>query len=85
MGAVVGFSASTVSRWFRHRDVKPHLTEAVKLSTDAASIRNVHDIRRLYRNVPDPETGLCFGKSPEIQALYRTQPQLATALGSAES
>ena len=84
MGAVVGFSASTVSHWFRHWDVKPHLIETVKSSTEVASMRSVCDLRRLYRNVPDAETGLCFGKSPQIQAIYQTQPQQATALGSAE-
>ena len=85
MGAVVGFSASTVSRWFRHWDVKPHLTETVKSSTDVGFIRNFRDIRRLYPNVPDHETVLCFDKGPQVQALYRTQPQLAAALGCVES
>ena len=46
--------------------------------------QNVRDIRRLYRSAPDYEMVLRFGKSPEIQALYRTQLQLAMALGSAE-
>lgn len=84
MGAVVGFSASTVSRWFRHWDVKPHLIETVKSSTEVASMRNVRDIRRLYRNVTDHETVLCIDKSLQIQGIYRTQPQLTAALVSAE-
>jgi transposase len=54
-----GLSESTVGRIWRKFDLKPHLIDAFKLSTDPLFVAKVVDVVGLYHNPPDKAVVLC--------------------------
>src|SRR5437879_9919709 len=76
MAAATGMSQSTISRIWRAFGLKPHQTEAFKLSPDPQFIDKVRDIVGLYLNPPDAAVVLCVDEKTQVQALDRTAPVL---------
>ena len=77
MAKATGMSQSAVSRIWRAFGLKPHQTEAFKLSPDPQFIDKVRDIVGLYLNPPEAAVVLCVDEKSQIQALDRTAPVLA--------
>jgi transposase len=59
MAAATGMSQTAVSRIWRAFGLKPHQSEAFKLSPDPQFIDKVRDIVGLYLNPPDAAVVLC--------------------------
>ena len=76
MAAATGMSQSAVSRIWRAFGLKPHRTEAFKLSPDPQFIDKVRDIVGLYLNPPEAAVVLCVDEKSQIQALDRSAPVL---------
>jgi transposase len=76
MAAATGMSQTAVSRIWRAFGLKPHQTEAFKLSPDPQFIDKVRDIVGLYRNPPEAAIVLCVDEKSQIQALDRSAPVL---------
>src|SRR3989337_1909190 len=83
IAARLGCSRSTVGVW-RAFGLKPHQTEAFKLSPDPQFIDKVRDIVGLYLNPPDAAVVLCVDEKSQIQALDRTAPVLPLMPGVPE-
>src|ERR671910_2087024 len=77
-------SQSAVSRIWRAFGLKPHQTEAFKLSPDPQFIDKVRDIVALYLNPPEAAVVLCVDDKSQIQALDRTAPVLPLMPGVPE-
>ena len=73
MAARSGLSASTVGRIWRAFDLKPHLTDSFKLSTDPLFVEKVYDIVGLYLNPPEAAVVVCVDENSQVQALARSQ------------
>ena len=73
---------TAVSRIWRAFGLKPHLTEAFKLSTDPQFIDKVRDIVGLYLNPPQAALVLCVDEKTQVQALDRTAPVLPLLPGT---
>jgi len=71
-----GLSKSAVGRIWRKFQLKPHLTDTFKLSTDPLFMEKVHDVVGLYFNPPDGAIVLSVDEKSQIQALDRSQPVL---------
>src|SRR2546428_12111202 len=84
MAAATGMSQSAVSRIWRAFGLKPHQSEAFKLSPDPQFIDKVRDVVGLYLNPPDAAVVLCVDEKSQIQALDRTAPVLPLMPGVAE-
>src|SRR5258707_4412065 len=84
MAAATGMSQSAVSRIWRAFGLKPHQTEAFKLSPDPQFIDKVRDIVGLYLNPPEAAVVLCVDEKSQIQALGRTAPILPLMPGVPE-
>jgi transposase len=84
MAQATGMSQSAVSRIWRAFGLKPHQTEAFKLSPDPQFIDKVRDIVGLYLNPPEAAVVLCVDEKAQIQALDRTAPVLPLMPGVAE-
>jgi transposase len=84
MAAATGMSQSAVSRIWRAFGLKPHQTEAFKLSPDPQFIDKVRDIVGLYLNPPDAAVVLCVDEKSQIQALDRSAPVLPLMPGVPE-
>ena len=54
-----GLSRSTVGRIWRKFDLKPHLGDGFKLSTDPLFVEKVVDVVGLYHNPPEKAVVLC--------------------------
>ncbi|MGW0632910.1 hypothetical protein ACWCQN_21560 [Streptomyces sp. NPDC001984] len=52
MAARTGLSKSTIGRIWKRFDLKPHLQDAFKLSTDPQFVAKVVDVVGLYHNRP---------------------------------
>jgi hypothetical protein len=76
MAQATGMSQSAVSRIWRAFGLKPHRTEAFKLSPDPQFIDKVRDIVGLYVNPPEAAVVLCVDEKAQIQALDRSAPVL---------
>jgi transposase len=76
MAAATGMSQTAVSRIWRAFGLKPHRTEAFKLSPDPQFIDKVRDIVGLYLNPPEAAVVLCVDEKSQIQALDRSAPVL---------
>jgi transposase len=76
MAARTGLSKSTVGRIWRKFDLKPHLQDSFKLSTDPFFVEKVVDVVGLYHNPPEKAVVLCVDEKSQIQALDRSQPVL---------
>src|SRR6266542_3417425 len=79
-----GLSKSTVGRIWRKFDLKPHLSDGFKLSTDPLFIEKVVDVVGLYHNPPEKAVVLCVDEKSGMQALDRSQPVLPMMPGMPE-
>jgi transposase len=84
MAAATGMSQTAISRIWRAFGLKPHRTEAFKLSPDPLFIDKVRDIVGLYLNPPDAAVVLCVDEKAQIQALDRSAPVLPLLPGVPE-
>ncbi len=84
MAQATGMSQTAVSRIWRAFGLKPHQTEAVKLSPDPLFIDTVSDIVGLYLNPPDAAVVLCVDEKSQIRALDRSAPVLPLMPGVPE-
>jgi transposase len=82
MASATGMSQTAVSRIWRAFGLKPHQSEAFKLSPDPQFIDKVRDIVGLYLNPPDAAVVLCVDEKSQIQALDRTTPILPMLPGT---
>jgi transposase len=76
LARATGMSQTAVSRIWRAFGLRPHLTEAFKLSTDPQFIEKVRDVVGLYLNPPEAALVLCVDEKTSVQALDRTAPIL---------
>jgi transposase len=79
-----GLSKSTVGRIWRRFDLKPHLVDGFKLSTDPQFVAKVVDVVGLYHNPPERAVVLCVDEKSGMQALDRSQPVLPMMPGMPE-
>jgi len=79
-----GLSKSTINRVWRDFEIKPHLADAFKLSTDPLFVDKVVDVVGLYRNPPENAVVFCVDEKSQIQALNRSQPVLPMMPGMPE-
>jgi len=84
MAARTGLSKSTIGRIWRKFDLKPHLQDSFKLSTDPFFVEKVVDVVGLYHNPPEKAVVLCADEKSQIQALDRSQPVLPMMPGMPE-
>ena len=84
MAARTGLSKSTIGRIWRKFDLKPHLQDSFKLSTDPQFVEKVVDVVGLYHNPPERAVVLCVDEKAQIQALDRSQPVLPMLPGTPE-
>jgi transposase len=84
MARRTGLSKSTVGRIWRKFDLKPHLQDPFKLSTDPFFVEKVVDVVGLYHNPPERAVVLCVDEKSQIQALDRSQPVLPMMPGMPE-
>jgi transposase len=84
MAARTGLSKSTIGRIWKKFDLKPHLQESFKLSTDPFFVEKVVDVVGLYHNPPEKAVVLCVDEKSQIQALDRSQPVLPMMPGMPE-
>ncbi|MFI0424046.1 IS630 family transposase [Spongiactinospora sp. 9N601] len=79
-----GLSKSTIGRIWKKFDLKPHLQDTFKLSTDPLFVDKVVDVVGLYHNPPEKAVVLCVDEKSQIQALDRSQPVLPMMPGMPE-
>jgi transposase len=79
-----GLSRSTVGRIWRKFDLKPHLSDGFKLSSDPLFVEKVVDVVGLYHDPPDKAVVLCVDEKSGTQALDRSQPVLPMMPGMPE-
>jgi transposase len=79
-----GLSESTIGRIWRRFDLKPHLVDGFKLSTDPLFVEKVVDVVGLYHNPPERAVVLCVDEKSGMQALDRSQPVLPMMPGMPE-
>jgi transposase len=79
-----GLSESTIGRIWRRFDLKPHLVDGFKLSTDPMFVEKVVDVVGLYHNPPERAVVLCVDEKSQMQALNRSQPVLPMMPGMPE-
>ena len=79
-----GLSKSTIGRIGKKFDLKPHLQDSFKLSTDPFFVEKVVDVAGLYHNPPEKAVVLCVDEKSQIQALDRSQPVLPMMPGMPE-
>ena len=79
-----GLSESTIGRIWRKFDLKPHLIDGFKLSTDPLFVEKVVDVVGLYHNPPEKAVVLCVDEKSQVQALDRSQPVLPMMPGMPE-
>jgi transposase len=84
MAARTGLSKSTIGRIWKKFDLKPHLQDSFKLSTDPFFVEKVVDVAGLYHNPPERAVVLCVDEKSQIQALDRSQPVLPMMPGMPE-
>ena len=73
MAAETGFSKSTVHEVWKQHNLKPHLVETFKFSTDPRFAEKLQDVVGLYMDPPDKALVFSFDEKSQIQALDRTQ------------
>ena len=84
MAKRAGLSPSTVGRIWRRFDLKPHLVDGFKLSTDPQFVAKVVDVVGLYHTPPEKAVVLCVDEKSQMQALDRSQPVLPMMPGMPE-
>ncbi len=84
MAARSGLSPSTIGRIWRKFDLKPHLQDGFKLSTDPLFVEKIVDVVGLYHHPPEKAVVLCTDEKSQCQALNRSQPVLPMVPGTPE-
>jgi transposase len=84
MAARTGLSKSTIGRIWKKFDLKPHLQDSFKLSSDPFFVEKVVDVVGLYHNPPEKAVVLCVDEKSQIQALDRSRPVLPMMPGMPE-
>jgi transposase/transcriptional regulator with XRE-family HTH domain len=84
MAARSGLSKSTIGRIWRKFELKPHLVDRFKLSSDPLFVDKVVDVVGLYHNPPEKAVVLCVDEKSGMQALDRSQPVLPMMPGMPE-
>ena len=84
MAARTGLSRSTIGRIWRQFELKPHVQDSFKLSTDPLFVDKVVDVVGLYHHPPERGGGAVRGREVRIQALDRSQPVLPMMPGMPE-
>ncbi|MFF5011612.1 IS630 family transposase [Streptomyces phaeochromogenes] len=84
MAQRTGLSKSTIGRIWKRFDLKPHLQDAFKLSTDPQFVAKVVDVVGLYHDPPEKAVVLCVDEKSQIQALDRSQLVLPMMPGMPE-
>ncbi len=84
MAARSGLSPSTIGRIRRQVELKPHVQDFFKLSTDPQFVDKVIDVVGLYHNPPERAVVLCVDEKSGMQALDRSQPVLPLMPGMPE-
>jgi transposase len=84
MAAETGLSRSTIGRIWRAFELKPHLIDTFKLSSDPLFIEKVRDVVGLYLDPPERALVLCVDEKSGIQALDRSAPVLPMMPGMPE-
>ncbi|WP_174554895.1 IS630 family transposase [Nocardia amikacinitolerans] len=79
-----GLSPSTIGRIWSKFELKPHVADGFKLSTDPLFMDKVVDVVGLYHNPPEKAVVLCVDEKSGIQALDRSQPVLPMMPGMPE-
>jgi transposase len=79
-----GLSRSTIGRIWRDFELKPHLTDGFKLSTDPLFVEKIVDVVGLYHDPPENAAVFCVDEKSQIQALDRSQPVLPMMPGMPE-
>ena len=85
MAARSGLSPSTVGRIWRQFELKPHVQDFFKLSTDPQFVDKVVDVVGLYHDPPEAAVVLCVDEKSGMQALDRSQPVLPDDAGHARA
>ena len=84
MAKRAGLSPSSIGRIWRRFELKPHLVDGFKLSTDPQFVAKVVDVVGLYHNPPEKAVVLCLDEKSGMQALDRSQPVLPMMPGMPE-
>jgi transposase len=84
MAARTGLSRSTIGRIWRRFELKPHVQDFFKLSTDPQFVDKVVDVVGLYHHPPEAAVVLCVDEKSGMQALDRSQPVLPMMPGMPE-
>jgi len=84
MAKRVGISDSTVGRIWRKFELKPHVMDGFKLSSDPLFVEKVVDVVGLYHNPPEKAVVLCVDEKSGMQALDRSAPVLPMMPGMPE-
>lgn len=84
MAKAQGISRMAVQRIWKRFQLKPHLTETFKLSTDKNFVEKLTDVVGLYLSPPEHAIVLSVDEKSQIQALDRTQPLLPLGPGVPE-
>jgi transposase len=79
-----GLSPSTIGRIWRKFDLKPHVQDGFKLSTDPLFVEKIVDVVGLYHHPPEKAVVLCTDEKSQCQALNRSQPVLPMVPGTPE-
>src|SRR5271165_6934286 len=79
-----GLSKSTIGRIWGKFDLKPHLQDSFKLSSDPLFVEKVVDVVGLYHDPPEKAVVLCVDEKSQVQALDRSQPVLPMMPGMPE-
>jgi transposase len=79
-----GLSKSTIGRIWKKFQLKPHLVDTFKLSTDPLFVEKVYDVVGLYFNPPEGAVVLSADEKSQIQALDRSAPVLPMMPGMPE-
>jgi transposase len=79
-----GLSPSTIGRIWRKFDLKPHIQDGFKLSTDPLFVAKIVDVVGLYHHPPEKAVVLCTDEKSQAQALDRSQPVLPMVPGTPE-
>ena len=84
MAKRTGLSPSTIGRIWHKFDLKPHVIDGFKLSTDPQFVDKIVDVVGLYHNPPEKAVVLCVDEKSQVQALDRSQPVLPLMPGMPE-
>lgn len=84
MAARAGLSHTMVGRIWRTFGLKPHVSEAFKLSPDPQLVDKVRDVVGLYMHPPHNAVVFAVDEKSQIQALQRAQPILPMDVGRPE-